>query len=127
MIVPFEGLYIETDGQQSMCILGTSVSPFLEGYYDPLELPMAYSSEDYSQPPLLRDDRVMLVLQYPHTFSLAGRVIRGEMRNLNQNSNPKYFDKVYISSSWVITQITNLFMTSSSPRLAIRTHAKMVY
>lgn len=83
--------------QQSMCILGTSVSPFLEGYYDPLELPMAYSSEDYPQPPLLHDDRVMLVLQYPHTFSLTSRVIRGEMRNLNQNSNPKYFDKVISS------------------------------
>ncbi|RVW77118.1 hypothetical protein CK203_047764 [Vitis vinifera] len=98
LIIPFEGLYTETEGERLMCFLGTSVSPFSEGFPDPSELPMAYSSENYLQSPLLQDDRLMLVLRYPQTFSLTSRVIHGEMRNLNQNSNPKYFDKVYISS-----------------------------
>ena len=98
LIIPFEGLYIETEGERLMCFLGSSVSPFSEGFSDLLELPMAYSSDFYPQSPLLQDDRVMLVLRYPQTLSLTSRVIHGEMRNLNQNSNPKYFDKVYISS-----------------------------
>lgn len=100
LMIPFEGL-IETEEQEGeilICLLGTSVSPFLEDSSDPSRLPMAYSSERHSQSPLLQDNRLMLVLWYPQMLSLTGRVIHGEMRSLNQISDPKYFDEVFISS-----------------------------
>ena len=40
----------------------------------------------------------MLILRYPEIFTSTSRAILGELRSLNKKSDPKYFDKVQISS-----------------------------
>lgn len=42
----------------------------------------------------LQDDRILLVLRHPKTFSLNKRAILGELRSLNEKGNDKYFDLV---------------------------------
>ncbi|KAA8541860.1 hypothetical protein F0562_023012 [Nyssa sinensis] len=89
----FEGLYVnseENGGEGLMCLLGTSFYPFSEVFKDPFNL-----LKDCS---CIKDDRIMLVLRYPRTFTLTSRAVLGEMRSLNEKSDPKYFDKVHISS-----------------------------
>ncbi|XP_060170731.1 uncharacterized protein LOC132601673 [Lycium barbarum] len=96
----FEGLYVEVakGGDRLMCLVGTSVSPFSESSVDPYELSSKYSCKKSFEHSFMKDDRIMLVLRYPQIFSLTSRAILGEMRSLNKKSDPKYFDKVQISS-----------------------------
>ncbi|KAK9266278.1 hypothetical protein L1049_001799 [Liquidambar formosana] len=101
LTIPFEGLYAESEengGERLMCLLGTSLFPFSEGFSDPLELSMGYGCAHDHQFPLLKNDRILLVLRYPQKFTLISRAVHGEMRSLNDYSDPMYFDKVYISS-----------------------------
>ena len=99
--IPFEGFYMESEeneGERLMCLLGTSIPPFSEGSSDPINWSMPYRSGCNHQSSLSLDDRIMLVLRYPKRYTLTNRAIYGEMRSLNENSNPNYFDRVYMSS-----------------------------
>ncbi|XP_062155709.1 uncharacterized protein LOC133863681 [Alnus glutinosa] len=99
--IAFEGIYTvskKNGGERVLCLLGSTMLPSRESNsMDPWEWVNA-SIPNYDQPPLLQDDRILLVLRFPSTFTLTNRVIRGEMRSLNPKSNPKYFDEVQIFS-----------------------------
>lgn len=99
--IAFEGIYTESKkngGERVLCLLGSAMLPSREpNTLDPWEW-VKVSIPRYDQPPLLQDDRILLVLRFPMTFTLTSRVIRGEMRSLNPKSNPKYFDEVEILS-----------------------------
>ncbi|MCE3216342.1 hypothetical protein HAX54_006162 [Datura stramonium] len=51
-----------------------------------------------NQPPLMQDDRILLVLHYPRTNTLTNRAILGTMKSLNPKTSFKYFDEVHMSS-----------------------------
>jgi hypothetical protein len=48
--------------------------------------------------PMSEDDQILLILRYPLKFTLTNRIISRELRSLNRDLNPKYFDVVHISS-----------------------------
>ncbi|KAK4359462.1 hypothetical protein RND71_021691 [Anisodus tanguticus] len=100
LTIIFEGLYVEEakGGDRLMCLLGTSMSPFSDSSVDLYELSLKYSCKKRFEHFFKKDDRIMLVLRYTQIFSLTSRTILGEMRSLNKKSDPKYFDKVRISS-----------------------------
>ncbi|XP_077225419.1 uncharacterized protein LOC143858612 [Tasmannia lanceolata] len=97
----FEGVYVESErngGERILCLLGTSILPSRQSdSTDPWEW-VKGSNSGYSQPLLLQDDKILLVLHYPKTFTLTSRTVHGEMRSLNQEPNVKYFDKIDVSS-----------------------------
>ncbi|KAJ7962915.1 DUF2921 family protein [Quillaja saponaria] len=97
----FQGIYTESKkngGERVVCLLGNAMLPTREADpANPWEW-MKVSGSSYDQPPLSEDDRILLVLRYPITFTLTNRMIHGELRSLNSKSNPKYFDMVQISS-----------------------------
>ncbi|KAL3528825.1 hypothetical protein ACH5RR_008147 [Cinchona calisaya] len=100
LTIAFEGLYVESEsnkGQGLMCMLGTSISPFSEGFVDFSTWPLNHGCKNNLLPPV-KDDRIMLVLQYPQSFTLTSRAILGEMRSLNKRSDPKFFDDIGIVS-----------------------------
>ncbi|OVA06532.1 Protein of unknown function DUF2921 [Macleaya cordata] len=103
LMIFFQGVYIESEekgGERLLCLLGSSMLPSRQpDSTDPWEWVKGYSY----QSPLLQDDQILLVLHYPKTFTLNSRAIRGEMKSLNQESNLKYFDKLYISSQFGAT------------------------
>lgn len=96
--VPFEGVYVESErngGERVLCLLGNAMlPPRQQDSKDPWE----WAKDSSSRPPLLRDDRILLILRYPKTFALASRAVRGEMSSLNEESSNKFFDKVHLSS-----------------------------
>ncbi|WMV57663.1 hypothetical protein MTR67_051048 [Solanum verrucosum] len=100
LTIIFEGLYVEeaNGGDRLMCLLGTSVSPFSKSSVDPYEWSSKYNCKKKFQYSFVKDDRIMLILRYPQIFTLTSRAILGELRSLNKKSDPKYFDKVQISS-----------------------------
>ncbi|KAH0708860.1 hypothetical protein KY290_010375 [Solanum tuberosum] len=100
LTIIFEGLYVEeaNGGDRLMCLLGTSVSPFSKSSVDPYEWSSKYNCKKNFQYSFEKDDRIMLILRYPQIFTLTSRAILGELRSLNKKSDPKYFDKVQISS-----------------------------
>lgn len=101
LFVDFQGVYAEskTDGGERMlCLLGNTMLPSRQpDSPDPWGLVKGSDSID-SQPPLLQDDQILLVLRYPKTVSLKHRAIQGEMTSLNPKTNLKYFDKVQVTS-----------------------------
>ena len=99
--IAFEGIYTESKkngGERVLCLLGSTMLPSREpNSMDPWEW-VRVSIPRYDQPPLLQDDRILLVLRFPKTFTLTNWAIQGELRSLNPKSNPKYFDVIHISS-----------------------------
>ncbi|KAJ7951848.1 DUF2921 family protein [Quillaja saponaria] len=99
--IAFQGLYTESKkngGEWVICLLGNTMLPTREADpANPWEW-MKASGQSFNQPPLSEDDQILLVLHYPMTFTLTNRMIHGELRSLNPESNPKYFDMVHISS-----------------------------
>ncbi|KAI9110323.1 hypothetical protein K1719_018765 [Acacia pycnantha] len=99
--IPFQGFYTESKkngGERVLCLLGDTMLPTREP--DPAN-PwgwMKTSGENNDEMPLSEDDQIMLVLHYPMTFTLTNRIISGELRSLNRESNTKYFDAVHITS-----------------------------
>ncbi|XP_015946250.1 uncharacterized protein LOC107471317 [Arachis duranensis] len=94
--IAFEGVYLQSNengNEHLMCLLGNTTLPV------PIPEPFNYDYNghllDYT---LLQDDQILLVLRYPPTFNLTSRVMRGEMRSLNQEGSLAYFDNVHISS-----------------------------
>lgn len=87
LIITFEGVYVESHenghgGERHMCLLGTSMMP----------------NSEVSSSQVLQNDKIMLILKYPKTFTLTSRVIYGQMQELATTSNVKDFGKVSISS-----------------------------
>ncbi|XP_065874205.1 uncharacterized protein [Euphorbia lathyris] len=99
--ISFQGVYTESKkngGERVMCLLGSTMLPSRDAdSSDPWEWAKGPGS-NYNQPPLLQDDQILLVLRYPMTFTLTSRLVQGEMRSLNKNSNLKYFDEIHILS-----------------------------
>lgn len=95
--ITFQGVYAESKkngGERVLCLLGNTMLPTREA--DPAN-PWDWMKNP-GDIPLSEDDQILLVLRYPMTFTLTNRMIRGELRSLNRESNPKYFDVVHISS-----------------------------
>ena len=94
--IAFQGVYTESkrNGERVLCLLGNTMLPTREA--DPAN-PWAWM-KNLGEIPLSEDDQILLVLRYPLTFTLTNRIIGGELKSLNRESNPKYFDVVHISS-----------------------------
>ncbi|KAI4355697.1 hypothetical protein L6164_004445 [Bauhinia variegata] len=99
--IHFQGFYTESKkngGERVLCLLGSTMLPTREANpTNPWEWMKTYS-DNYDQIPLSEDDQILLVLRYPITFTLSSRLISGELRSLNRESNPKHFDTVRVSS-----------------------------
>ncbi|KAI6671955.1 hypothetical protein NL676_006840 [Syzygium grande] len=97
--ISFQGVYSESNqngGERVLCLLGNTMLPSRESdHANPWQW---VKNLNYNQPPLLQDDRILLVLRYPTTFSLTHRLIQGRMTSLNPKSNAKHFDEVHIAS-----------------------------
>ncbi|XP_027191538.1 uncharacterized protein [Cicer arietinum] len=95
--IPFQGVYSESKrngGERVLCLLGNTMLPTRETVVgNPWDW-----MKNRGELPMSEDDQILLVLRYPLTFSLTNRMIVGELRSLNRDSNPKYFDVVRISS-----------------------------
>ncbi|WJX42822.1 hypothetical protein P8452_30007 [Trifolium repens] len=95
--IPFEGIYTESKkngGERVLCLLGNTMLPTREtNPANPWEW-----MKNPGDVPMSEDDQILLILRYPLTFTLTNRMISGELRSLNRDSNPKYFDVVHISS-----------------------------
>ncbi|KAK4726613.1 hypothetical protein R3W88_031530 [Solanum pinnatisectum] len=87
LTIIFEGLYVEEANGGDRLI---SVDPYIWS--------SKYNCKKSFQYSFVKDDRIMLILRYPQIFTLTSRAILGELRSLNKKSDPKYFDKVQISS-----------------------------
>ena len=90
--VLFEGVYVESErngGERVLCLLGSAMLPSRKD---------SDSSSHNKQPPLLHDDRILLTLRYPKTFTLTTRAVRGEMSSLNEKTSIQFFDKVHFAS-----------------------------
>ena len=102
LVIPFQGVYTESEkngGERVVCMLGNAMLPARESESaNPWEWVNNSSPYGNDRPPLLQDDRILLVLRIPKKFNLTKREIRGEMRSLNPKSNQKYFDEVHIVS-----------------------------
>ncbi|KAK1305950.1 hypothetical protein QJS10_CPA10g00466 [Acorus calamus] len=102
LLILFEGVYMESnEGERLMCLLGDSMLPSRQpNSTDPWEWMKKFlpTGNEYFSTPLLPDDRILLVLHYPKRFTLTTRVIRGEMKSLNERYSLAYFDKVLIVS-----------------------------
>lgn len=121
----FEGLYVQSEdneGDGMMCMLGTSVFPFSEGHEDFTTWPVEYGCNRHSQPPSMKDDRIMLILQYPQSFSLTSRAVLGEMRSLRKRSDPKYFGNIQISSHLDYHQSSYKFVSDKLVPKACNSH-----
>lgn len=97
----FEGIYAESDkngGERVLCLLGNAMFPSRQpDTPDPWEWVKNSWSSNY-RPPLLQDDKILLLLRYPKTLSLTSRAVRGEMKSLNEQTSVKYFDQLHLSS-----------------------------
>lgn len=95
--IPFQGIYTESKkngGERVLCLLGNTMLPTREAdSSNPWEW-----MKNPGDVPLSEDDQILLVLRYPLTFTLTSRLISGELRSLNRESNSKYFNVVHISS-----------------------------
>ncbi|PHT32218.1 hypothetical protein CQW23_28555 [Capsicum baccatum] len=71
------GLYVEdaNDKDHLICLLGTSVYPFSENSVDPYEWSSKYSCMKSFERSFMKDDRIMLILQYPQIFTLTSNGI----------------------------------------------------
>ncbi|CAL9195304.1 unnamed protein product [Musa hybrid cultivar] len=97
----FEGVYTESEengGERVLCLLGSALLPSREAdSANPWEWVKDSGLNKY-QHPLLQDDQILLVLRYPKAFTLTSRAVHGEMKSLNRQSSPRYFDKIQLSS-----------------------------
>lgn len=97
--VPFQGVYTESKrngGERVLCLLGNTMLPTREE--GDRANPWEWMEKNPGEVPLSEDDQILLVLRYPLTFTLTNRIVSGELRSLNRETNPKYFDVVHISS-----------------------------
>ncbi|KAK7327635.1 hypothetical protein VNO77_21719 [Canavalia gladiata] len=111
----FEGVYLESEGDRLLCLLGNTALPVSVPSFEYWDLANSHWSGYSYQPRLLQDDQILLVLRYPQTFNLTNRAIKGEIRSLNKHGSLKYFDNVRISS-----QLSSFSEYQFSPELMPR-------
>ncbi|BAT98545.1 hypothetical protein LR48_Vigan406s013500 [Vigna angularis] len=95
--ISFQGIYTESKkngGERVLCLLGNTMLPTREA--DPAN-PWSWMKNP-GDIPLSEDDQILLVLRYPLSFTLTNRIINGELKSLNRESNSKYFDVVHMLS-----------------------------
>ncbi|KAJ0985637.1 hypothetical protein J5N97_003993 [Dioscorea zingiberensis] len=97
----FEGIYVELEkngGERVLCMVGNALLPSRQpDSTDPWEWVGDARMNNY-QPPLLQDDKILLLLHYPKNFTLTRRAVHGELRSLNAVSSIRYFDKISLIS-----------------------------
>ncbi|XP_023762149.1 uncharacterized protein LOC111910542 [Lactuca sativa] len=88
----------ENNGEIVMCLLGNAVLPSRGP--DPNN-PWGWVKEPgyINQPPHIHDDRILMVVHYPDTFTVKKRGIYGSLKSLNPKSSQKYFEEIHISAS----------------------------
>ncbi|KAJ1282329.1 hypothetical protein BS78_03G043400 [Paspalum vaginatum] len=95
----FEGVYTENgDGESVLCMVGNALLP-KRG--DDAGSPWDWAKNtdrDNFQPPVTKDDNILLVLRYPTTLTLTTRAVRGELTSTNGKSQAAYFDAVHLLS-----------------------------
>ncbi|KAF5808091.1 hypothetical protein HanRHA438_Chr04g0153041 [Helianthus annuus] len=102
LTVSFQGVVADNsddnDGEVVMCLLGNTMLPYR---YKDKSNPWDWVKEPgfMTQPPLIQDDQVLLVVRYPKTFSLTKRGVYGSLRSLSPKTSEKYFDEVHVSAS----------------------------
>lgn len=101
LTISFQGIVAETEdnnGETVMCLLGNTMLPYR---YPDSNNPWDWVKEPgyINQPPLIQDDRILLTVRYPKTFTLIKRGIYGSLKSLNPKSSQKFFDEVHISAS----------------------------
>jgi hypothetical protein len=94
----FEGVYTEnSDANEAvLCMVGSALLP-KRGGADPWDW-AKHTDRDNFQPPVTKDENIVLVLRYPKTMTLTTRAVRGEMKSSNGKSQPAYFDAVQVLS-----------------------------
>jgi hypothetical protein len=96
--VLFEGVYTETDDDEAvLCMVGDALLPKRSGADDPWDW-AKNTDRDGFQPPVAKDENVVLVLRYPKKLTLTTHALRGEMRSTNDKSHAAYFDAVPVLS-----------------------------
>ncbi|KAL9156728.1 hypothetical protein ABFS82_09G097100 [Erythranthe guttata] len=96
--IRFQGVYTELAGERVMCLLGSAVLPS-RGPHSNDPWPWVQENGDNNHPVLAPDDRILLELRYPKALTLRTREIYGSLKSLNGESDLKYFDEVFFSSS----------------------------
>ncbi|RLN21920.1 uncharacterized protein C2845_PM07G36330 [Panicum miliaceum] len=95
----FEGVYTENDdGESVLCMVGNALLP-RRGSDAGNPWDWAKNTDrDNFQPPVTKDDNILLVLRYPTTLTLATRAVRGELTSTSGKSDAAYFDAVHLLS-----------------------------
>ncbi|XP_062208350.1 uncharacterized protein LOC133909818 [Phragmites australis] len=95
----FEGVYTENgDGESVLCMVGNALLP-RRGNDAGNPWDWAKNTDrDNFQPPITKDENVLLVLRYPKTLTLTTRAVRGELTSTNGKSDAAYFDAVQLLS-----------------------------
>ncbi|XP_025817838.1 uncharacterized protein LOC112894368 [Panicum hallii] len=95
----FEGVYTENDdGESVLCMVGNALLPRRGGDAgNPWDW-AKNTDRDNFQPPVTKDDNIMLVLRYPTTLALTTRAVRGELTSTSGKSDAAYFDAVHLLS-----------------------------
>ncbi|CAO2209674.1 unnamed protein product [Urochloa humidicola] len=96
-----EGVYTEnSNGEAVLCMVGDALLPRRDGAAGGGE-PWGWAKNtdrDNFQPPVAKDDGVVLVLRYPTTLTLTTRAVRGELTSTRSKSEDAYFDAVHLVS-----------------------------
>ncbi|KAJ7569557.1 hypothetical protein O6H91_01G083800 [Diphasiastrum complanatum] len=96
LTVLMEGLYIESEADRSVCMLGCTVLPLRSSIVsNPWSDLEAYST---SSPPIIRSCNLMLQLHYPKEMSLTSRAIYGVLTSLSNPEESSYFDPISLVS-----------------------------
>ncbi|CAL4958559.1 unnamed protein product [Urochloa decumbens] len=96
----FEGVYTENAaGEAVLCMVGNALLPKRGGGGAGEPWGWAKNTDrDNFQPPVTKDDAILLVLRYPTTLTLTTRAVRGELTSTRAKSEDAYFDAVHLLS-----------------------------
>ncbi|CAO2199242.1 unnamed protein product [Urochloa humidicola] len=94
----FEGVYTENaHGEAVLCMVGKALLPRRDGGGEPWGWAKNTDSDNF-QPPVTKDDGILLVIRYPTTLTLTTRAVRGELTSTRAKSEDAYFDAVHLLS-----------------------------
>jgi hypothetical protein len=95
----FEGVYTENgDGESVLCMVGDALLPRRgSDAGNPWDWAKNTGRESF-QPPVTKDENLLLVLRYPTALTLTTRAVRGELKSTNAKSDVAYFDAVHLLS-----------------------------
>ncbi|CAO2174818.1 unnamed protein product [Urochloa humidicola] len=99
----FEGVYTENaQGEAVLCMVGDALLPRRGGSdagagSEPWDW-AKNTDRDNFQPPVTKDDGILLVIRYPTTLTLTTRAVRGELTSTRGKSEDAYFDAGHLLS-----------------------------